>query len=672
MPYNYLLDAKSRRAQGIDLQGAVVILDEAHNVVSTGLPCRVSPGAPRPATSPRAPAGTQSYIFELFAEAQITFQTKACLLDSLDQVIQHLAGRTGPLASTAGLQKLADIVQVVFSAEDAGPELSQCYKVHVHPDAGHQRTTQRSEAWSAAAARKPGTARRAQRPGSTRGPARFSDACLSSLGKALGNIARVVPHGLLVFFPSYPVMEKSLRFWQANGVASKLEALKPLFVEPRNKGSFSEVTEAYCARVAAPGSAGATLLAVCRGKASEGLDFADNNVAAAPSPLCARKARSPDLHVPSLQRGRSGTPAPRDTESSLCVEYERGPGRALSRPAGLLAALDHSEQQAAGLGDEAPPQEEERVPRLAEERRGGRKRIRLVGGPGAPLAGAQEDRAKVFLAAVKRALSRASFDAFTRALQDYKASDDFEALVARLGPLWANDPEKHGLLQGFCQFVRPHHKQRFEETCRQLTGRGCGPEHGHPRGLGAGPGQAEGGADPRLTVSQGAAQQLDPGEHLNQGGPHLLTGPPHTGAPGAEKPGQAAARAYLAEARRALGAAACSRLLAALRAYKRDDDYDKMVAVVAELTTARAQDAPLLQRFAMFVRPQHQQRFRQTCRDLAGPASRRCPACHAAARKQSLAQVFWPEPSDAPLGDPSTAAAPACEDPGGLLGPGRQ
>ena len=34
-----------------------------------------------------------SYIFELFAEAQITFQTKGCILDSLDQIIQHLAGR---------------------------------------------------------------------------------------------------------------------------------------------------------------------------------------------------------------------------------------------------------------------------------------------------------------------------------------------------------------------------------------------------------------------------------------------------------------------------------------------------------------------------------------------------------------------------------------------------
>lgn len=73
-------------------------------------------------------------------------------------------------------------------------------------------------------------------------PCRFSEECLSSLGKALGecpgppwcrgearapgsppltsaavlpvNFARVVPHGLLVFFPSYPVLERSLEFWR--------------------------------------------------------------------------------------------------------------------------------------------------------------------------------------------------------------------------------------------------------------------------------------------------------------------------------------------------------------------------------------------------------------------------------------------------------------------------
>jgi len=32
MPYNYLLDPKTRRSQGIDLQNTVILLDEAHNV----------------------------------------------------------------------------------------------------------------------------------------------------------------------------------------------------------------------------------------------------------------------------------------------------------------------------------------------------------------------------------------------------------------------------------------------------------------------------------------------------------------------------------------------------------------------------------------------------------------------------------------------------------------
>ncbi|CAJ0931195.1 unnamed protein product, partial [Ranitomeya imitator] len=55
-----------------------------------------------------------------------------------------------------------------------------------------------------------------------------------------GNITRVVPHGLLVFFPSYPVMDKSLEFWRENGLTSRIDDVKPMFVEPRGKGSFTE------------------------------------------------------------------------------------------------------------------------------------------------------------------------------------------------------------------------------------------------------------------------------------------------------------------------------------------------------------------------------------------------------------------------------------------------
>lgn len=88
---------------------------------------------------------------------------------------------------------------------------------------------------------------------------------------------RVVPHGLLVFFPSYPVMDKSLEYWREHDFAKRIEEVKPMFVEPRNKGSFAEVMDAYYSKIACPKSNGAAFLAVCRGKASEGLDFADMN-----------------------------------------------------------------------------------------------------------------------------------------------------------------------------------------------------------------------------------------------------------------------------------------------------------------------------------------------------------------------------------------------------------
>lgn len=53
--------------------------------------------------------------------------------------------------------------------------------------------------------------------------------------------------------------------------------------------------------------------------------------------------------------------------------------------------------------------------------------------------------------------------------------------------------------------------------------------------------------------------------------------------------------AYLADVRRALGSSGRSQLLAALTTYRRDNDFEKAMAVVATLTTARPEDLSLLQ-----------------------------------------------------------------------------
>lgn len=85
-----------------------------------------------------------------------------------------------------------------------------------------------------------------------------------------------------------------------------------------------------------------------------------------------------------------------------------------------------------------------------------------------------------------------------------------------------------------------------------------------------------------------------------------------------EKPGQPAASTYLSDVHKALGTTSYSQFIAALRAYKQDDDLDKVLAVVAALTTEKPEHLPLLQRFGMFVRRHHKPQFLQTCADLMG------------------------------------------------------
>lgn len=98
-----------------------------------------------------------------------------------------------------------------------------------------------------------------------------------SLGQTILNLSRVIPDGLLVFFPSYTVMRDCQEEWQNSGVWSKLSERKPIFVEPKIKDEFLTAMQEYYERIKDPAFSGACFMAVCRGKVSEGLDFADRN-----------------------------------------------------------------------------------------------------------------------------------------------------------------------------------------------------------------------------------------------------------------------------------------------------------------------------------------------------------------------------------------------------------
>ena len=131
---------------------------------------------------------------------------------------------------------------------------------------------------------------------------RDTDEYKAELGNAIVNFARVVPDGLLVFFPSYGVMRACVEFWRGHGTpsvwdrvceeargggAAGQKGVRGGFrrVQRRARTGASEIrqrqressrkrrgtTRRRRWRRAAPRRR--AFFAVCRGKVSEGIDF---------------------------------------------------------------------------------------------------------------------------------------------------------------------------------------------------------------------------------------------------------------------------------------------------------------------------------------------------------------------------------------------------------------
>lgn len=110
---------------------------------------------------------------------------------------------------------------------------------------------------------------------------RSSDSYQTELGSCIANFCRTIPEGILVFFPSYGLMNSCLDAWKrrAPGTSSsiwdRIIAVKYPVIEPKDKAELPALMNDFYKKLNDTSHSGSIFFAVCRGKVSEGLDFSD-------------------------------------------------------------------------------------------------------------------------------------------------------------------------------------------------------------------------------------------------------------------------------------------------------------------------------------------------------------------------------------------------------------
>ncbi|KAF8338096.1 uncharacterized protein EI90DRAFT_3279597 [Cantharellus anzutake] len=109
---------------------------------------------------------------------------------------------------------------------------------------------------------------------SSRFEVRNDPAVVRNFGNILVEYSKIVPDGIVCFFPSYLYMESIVAAWNEMDILTEVWKHKLIFVETPDANETSIALENY--RRACDNGRGAVLLSVARGKVSEGIDFDHN------------------------------------------------------------------------------------------------------------------------------------------------------------------------------------------------------------------------------------------------------------------------------------------------------------------------------------------------------------------------------------------------------------
>lgn len=92
------------------------------------------------------------------------------------------------------------------------------------------------------------------------------------------NVCKLVPGGVICFFPSYEYEKFVYNHWETSGTLAKIASKKKVFREPKRAGQVDQVLQEYsaCIENCSNGLTGSILFCVVGGKMSEGINFSDD------------------------------------------------------------------------------------------------------------------------------------------------------------------------------------------------------------------------------------------------------------------------------------------------------------------------------------------------------------------------------------------------------------